>query len=89
MERKGNNIDISFLPVAPNTIWVQLEQLEGKSSDIKPPTSSYKSAFGPRPNTRTADFNFEAEVNHLPFKLSLGHDAEMKHVQQIQFINII
>ena len=89
MERKGDNTDISFIPVAPNTIRVQLEQVEVTSSDITPPTSSDKPAFVPRPNTKSADFNFEAEVNCLPFKLNLGKDTEMTCVQQSQFINII
>ena len=88
MERKRDNINISFLPVAHNTSRVQLEQLEVTSSNITPPTSSDKPAFGPRPNTEATDFNFQAEGNHLPFKLNLRKEAEMTHVQHSQFINI-
>ena len=40
MERKGDNVNISFSPVAPNTIRVQLKQVEVTSSDVTPPTSS-------------------------------------------------
>ena len=89
MERKGDNINISFLPVTPNIIRVQLEQVEVTSSDITPSTSSDKPAFGPRPNTNAADFDFEAEINCLPFKWNMGTDAKMTCAQQRQFINII
>ena len=38
MELKGDD-DISFLPVVPNIIRVQLEQVEATSTDISPPDS--------------------------------------------------
>ena len=89
MERRGHIIDILFLPVAPNTIWVQLEQVEVTSSDMTPSISSDKPAFGPRSITKAMGFHFEAEVNHLPFKLNFGQDTKMTFVQQSQFIDII
>ena len=55
MERKGDSIDIPFLPVAPNTIRAQLEQVEVTSYDIYP-SSSNKPFFGPRPNVQATDF---------------------------------
>ena len=45
--------------------------------------------FGPRPNTLAADFYFEAEIQHLPFKLNLGEDTKLTCVQQSQFIGLI
>ena len=68
MERKGDNINISFSPVTPNTIRVQSEQVEVKSSDTTPPTSSDKPSFGSRPNTNAIDFDSQAEINCLLFK---------------------
>ena len=53
MERKGDTMNMSFLPVASNTIQVQLKQVAVTSSDITPPISSDKLAFGPRPNSIT------------------------------------
>ena len=50
MERQGDNINISFLPVAPNSIRVKSEQVESTTSDITPPTSNEKPSFGPRPD---------------------------------------
>ena len=61
MERKRYDINISFLPVAPNTIRVQSEQVEATSSDISPPNSTNKPAFGPKLNMQAANFYFETE----------------------------
>ena len=63
MEKKGDKINILFLPVTPDTIRVQSEQVE-VTSDITPPTSRDKPAFDPRLNTNVADFDFEAEINY-------------------------
>ena len=89
MERRGDSINISFLPVAPDTNRVQLEQVEVASSDITPSTFSDKPTSGPKPNTKATVFNFEAEVNCLPFKLNLGQNSKMTHVQQSWYIDII
>ena len=35
------------------------------------------------------DFDFQAESNHLPFKLNMGTEANMTSDQQSQFINLI
>ena len=75
MERKGDNINISFWPVTPNTIRVQLEQAEATSPDISPSTSSDKPTFGPSPNTNATNFDFEAEINCPSFKLNMGTEA--------------
>ena len=51
MEWMGDDINISFQPVAPSVIRAQLEQVEEASSNIPPPSSSEKPTFGPRPDT--------------------------------------
>ena len=89
MERKEDDINISFSPVAPNTIRVKLEHLETTPSDITPPTSSEKPSFGPRPDVNAADFDFQTEINCLPFKLNMGTEANMTCDQQSQFVNFI
>ena len=89
MEREGDNIHISFLPVAPDSIRVRSEQVETVTSSIDPPTSSEKPSFGPRPDMESENFDFKAEIYHLPFKLNMGTTVEMTYEQQSQFINII
>ena len=70
MERKGDDVDISFLHVVSNTYRIQSEQVEVTSTDISPPNSTYKPTFGPRPHAQAADFDFEVEVHCMPFKLN-------------------
>ena len=72
IELKGDDVDISFLPVVPDTIRVQSEQMKATSKDISPSDPIEKPVFGSRPDTKAADFNFEAEIQCLPFKLNLG-----------------
>ena len=79
MERKGDNINISFSPVAPNSIWVKSEQVDSTKSDITPPTSNEKPSFGPRPDMKAADFDFQAEINCLLFKLNMRTEVNMTH----------
>ena len=68
MKRKGDDVDISFLPVVPDTSRVQSEQVEATSTDISPPNSINKSTFVIRPNDQAIEFDFEAEVQCPPFK---------------------
>ena len=89
MERQGDNIQISFSPVAPDSIRVRTEQVKTVTSNIDPPTSSEKPSFGPRPDVESENFDFKAEIDCLPFKLNMGTTVEMTHEQQSQFINII
>ena len=44
--------------------------------------------FGPHPNTDVADFNFQKEVECLPFKLNLG-DIPLEKEHQAKFISLI
>ena len=77
IEVKGDVANVSFLPVVPNTIRVQVGQVEATSDDIPTPNPEEKPVFGPRPDTQSAEFDFEVEVKHLPFKLNLGDEAKL------------
>ena len=89
IEVEGDVANVSFLPVVPNTIRVQVEQVEATSTDSATPDPQEKPVFGPRPNTQSTNFDFEAEIKWLPFKLNLGDEAKLTHVQQSQFIDLI
>ena len=89
MEREGDNIQISFSPVAPDSIRVRSEQVETVTSNIDPPTSNKKPSFGPRPDVELENFDSKAEIDCLPFKLNMGTTVEMTCEQQSRFINII
>ena len=68
---------------------VQVGQVESTSTDTSTPNPEEKLVFGPRPDTQSANFDFEAEVKCLPFKLKLGDEAKLTHVQQSWFIDLI
>ena len=89
IEVEGEVAKVSFLPVVPNTIRVQVGQVEATSDDTPTPNPKEKPVFGPRPDTQSAEFDFEAEVKCLPFKLNLGDEAKLTHVQQSWFIDLI
>ena len=89
IEVKGDVAKVSFLPVVPDNIRVQVEQVESTSTGTSTPNSIERPVFGRRPDTQSADFNFEAEVKHLPFKLNLGDEAKLTCIQQSQFIDLI
>ena len=63
--------------------------MKATSTDISPPDSTAKPVFGPGPNTKAADFNFEAEIKCLPFKLNLGKETNMTCIHQGQFTDLI
>ena len=89
MKVKGDVVNVSFLPVIPNTIRVQVEQVESTSTNISTPNSNEKPVFSPRPNTQSVEFDFEAEVKCLPFQLNVGDEAKLTCIQQSQFIDLI
>ena len=89
MERQGDNITISFSPVAPNSIRVKSEQVESTTPDIAPPTFDEKPSFGPRPDVKAMNFDFQADIDGLPFELNMGTTVNMTHEQQSQLRNLI
>ena len=52
------------------------------------PSAEPRPTFGPYPNTSAADFNFQQEVECLPFKLNLG-DVLLEKEHQARFIDLI
>ena len=80
MEIKGDDDNISFLTVVPDTIRVQSEQVETTSTDISPPNSSERLVFGPRPDTQAADFDFEAEIQRSKNDLHSAGPLHRSHL---------
>ena len=62
MDREGESIHISFQPVTPNTIQVQTEQVEAGLVNPSAPKEEENPMFGPRPGTKSAEFDFETEI---------------------------
>ena len=85
-QHQGNNIEVAFqlIPLADITATVKSVHDEpGTKMSAEPcPT------FGPHPYTSGAEFDFQLEVEHLPFKLNLG-DIHLEKEHQARFINFI
>ena len=47
-----------------------------------------KPQFGARPDTNSADFDFQAELDRLPFTINIG-EAPLTKEQQARFIDLI
>ena len=63
IEVEGDVANVSFLPVVPNTIRVQVEQVESTSTDTSTPNLQENPVFGPRPNTQAPDFDVRQRSN--------------------------
>ena len=75
MNQDGNNISVGFQPVPPQLINTNSCQLE--AGPIQPDSpKTERPVFHPRPDTSSADFNFEKELDHLPFQLNIGKAAK-------------
>ena len=88
--QQGNSIEVAFQPITPADI-VATVKIVHTEPVTKPQTEISKEphpTFGPHPNTNVADFNFQKEVEHLPFKLKLRNfPLEKEH--QAKFIDLI
>ena len=66
MNWDGNNILVGFQPVPPqlintNSCQVEVGPVQPDSPKIEKPE------FTPRPNTNSTEFDFEKQLDHLPF----------------------
>ena len=66
-----------------------MEHVESTSTDTSTPNTNERPVFGPRPDTQFADFNFEADIKCLPFKLNLEDEAKLACIQKSWFIDLI
>ena len=61
---------------------------EPESNPSKEANKEPHPTFGSCSNTKVADFDFQKEVKHLPFKLNLG-DVLLDKEHQAKFIDLI
>ena len=79
-----------FQPLPPADIMATVEVVHDEP-DTKPSKEVIKEpcpTFGPHPNTKAADFDFQEEVEHFPFKINLG-DVHLDKEHQDKFIDLI
>ena len=85
-QQQGKNIEVAFQPIPLADIMATVKSVPNEPGTK--PSAEPCPTFGPHPNTDVADFNFQQEVEHLPFKLNLG-DVPLEKEHQGGFINLI
>ena len=70
-----------------NTTEVNQETNDASGKNT-PNRKDEKPSFGIRPDTKNSDFDFEKELERLPFELNIG-DAPLTRKQQAHLINVI
>ena len=90
LQREGNTIKVGFQPIVPPEVegGLQTKQVE---VEVKEEPSEEEStlplpSFGRHPDT-TQDYNFEDEVEKLPFKFNLG-DAPFNKEPKDHLLNL-
>ena len=66
---------MGFQPVPPQLINTNSCQVEAGPIQLDSPEIE-KPEFGPRWDTKSAEFNFEKELDQLPFQLNIGKEAK-------------
>ena len=85
-QHQGDNIEVAFQPIPPDDIMATVKSVHNEPSTK--PSAEPCPTFGPHPNTSVADFDFQQEVEHLPFKLNLW-DVPLDKEHQARFIDLI
>ena len=90
LHQEGENIEVVFQPLPPADIMATVKVVHDEPG-LMPSKEANKEpcpTFGPSPNTKVEDFDFQKEVEHLPFKLNLG-DIHLDKEHQAKFIDLI
>ena len=85
-QHQGNKIEVAFQPLPPADIMATVKSVHDEPGTK--PSAEPRPTFGPRPNTSAAEFDFQQEVERLPFKLNLG-DVHLEKEHQARFIDLI
>ena len=90
LNREGNDITINFQLAIPPEIEqsIQSNHLEAEGKSANPEVQENpQPTFGPHPDM-SLNYNFEDEVQQLPFKFNLG-DVPFNKKQKDQLLNLI
>ena len=67
---------MGFQPVPPKLINASSCQVEAGPVQLDSPEME-RPEFSPRPNTNSTEFDFETELDCLPFQLNIGKEAKL------------
>ena len=85
-QHQGNNIQVASQPTPLADIMATVKSVQNEPGTK--PSADPHPTFGPHSYTSVADFNFQKQVDCLPFKLNLG-DVPLEKEHQARFINLI
>ena len=94
LSHDGRNIKVSFCPVSPSElqedIFMAATSVTVTDQDTVKLTKDQgeKPKFGSRPKVSSPEFNFQKELDRLPFPLNLGK-VDMSEEQQVRFLELI
>ena len=74
LHQEGNNIAVAFQPLLLADIMASVKVVHSELDQVplKEASQELCLTFGPHPNTKMADYNFEKEVECLPFQAQFG-----------------
>ena len=85
-QHQGDKIEVAFQPIPLADIMAAVKSVHNEPGAVL--SAEPRHTFGPHPNTSVANFDFQQEVECLPFKLNLG-DVHLEKEHQARFINLI
>ena len=95
LSRDGKDVKVSFCPVPPPEVQEDIfisstsVVMENDQDTVKAnKNSGEKPKFGSQPNYSSPGFDFQKELDRLPFPLNLGK-VEMSKEQQVRFLELI
>ena len=94
LSHDGRNIKVSFCPIPPSEvqedIFTTATNVMVTDQDKMTLTKDQgeKPKFGSRPKFSSPEFNFQKELDRLPFPLNLGK-VDMSKEQQVRFLELI
>ena len=95
MSHEGNQIKVAFCPVPSPEVQEEILSASvsntmdtGDSSKSPTKESGERSKFGPRPRFDIPNFDFQNEMDWLPFPVNTG-EVELSKAQQQQFLGLV
>ena len=95
LSHDGKDIKVSFCPIPPSEVQEDIftsstmVTMDTNQDTVKPTKEpGEKPKFGSQPNFSSPEFNFQKELDRLPFPFNLG-EVEMSREQQVRFLELI
>ena len=95
LSHDGKDVKVSFCPIPPSevqedifTAATSVTTVDNQDAVKSTKDSGEKPKFGSRPKFSSLEFDFQKELDRLPFPLNLGK-VDMSKEQQVRFLELI